>query len=247
MDGLDLGLNTTSTGQPLPWGIGKLSMRKAVLQGVVGLAVFAVAWFGLAGRLDWWQGWVLLGVFTVLVSAFAWRLASTDPGLLEERQRPGGDVPAWDVWVLRVYSLMLIIQLALAALDSGRFGWSTVAWGWQVLGWCMMLGAGAAVGWVARSNPFLSSSARLQDDRAQIVVQDGPYAWVRHPMYLAIAVTFIGMSLALASWWALVPAAVNVGLFVYRTVREDEMLKQGLQGYAEYAKRVKFRLLPGIW
>ncbi len=222
-------------------------MAKAILQSGLVLAAFAVFWFGLAGRLDWWQGWALLIVFTAFVAAFTWRLASTDPELLKERNRPGGEVPAWDLWIMRIYTSVLLIQLALSALDSGRFRWSNVAPIVQVVGWCIIVGAALAIWRVTKSNPFLSSSARVQDDRTQVVVQDGPYALVRHPMYLAIAATFVGMSLALASWWALIPAAINVGLFVYRTYREDEMLKHGLPGYAAYAQVVKCRLIPGVW
>lgn len=222
-------------------------MVKTIIQSILGLAAFAAFWFGLAGRLDWWQGWILLIVFTFLVAAFAWRLASTDPGLLRERNRPGGEVPAWDRWLMRAYTLLLVGQLVLSALDSGRFRWSQVPWGVQLLGWCFIVGSAFAIWRVTASNPYLSSWARLQDDRDQVVVQDGPYAIIRHPMYLAIAVVFLGMPLALASWWSLVPAMANIGLFVYRTHREDEMLRRGLPGYEAYAQTVRYRLIPGLW
>ncbi|MGA9192234.1 MAG: isoprenylcysteine carboxylmethyltransferase family protein [Anaerolineales bacterium] len=222
-------------------------MVKAIIQSILGLAAFAAFWFGLAGRLGWWQGWILLIVFTLLVAGFAWRLASTDPGLLRERNRPGGDVPVWDRWIMRVYTLMLVVQLAVSALDSGRFRWSQVPWGVQLLGWCLIVGSAFAIWRVTASNPYLSSWARLQDDRDQVVVQDGPYAIIRHPMYSAIAGAFLGMPLALASWWSLVPAMVNIGLFVYRTHREDEMLKRGLPGYEAYAQSVRYKLIPGVW
>ena len=97
------------------------------------------------------------------------------------------------------------------------------------------------------TNAYLSSWARLQQDRGQIVIQDGLYRYVRHPMYLGIILGYIGVPLVLGSWWAMVPSAVIVGMFVYRTCREDQMLIEGLQGYAEYTERVRYRLLPGIW
>jgi len=222
-------------------------MVTGVIQGILGLAAFAAFWFALAGRLDWWQGWTLLVVFALLVTAFAWRLAATDPELLRERNRPGGEVPAWDQWIMRIYTLVLVVQLAVTALDSGRFRWSEVSWVVQLLGWSVIIGAAIAIGRVTVSNPYLSSWARLQDDREQVVVQEGPYAHIRHPMYLAIAAVFFGMPLALASWWSLVPATINIGLFVYRTYREDEMLMRGLPGYEEYAQTVRYRLIPGVW
>jgi protein-S-isoprenylcysteine O-methyltransferase Ste14 len=111
----------------------------------------------------------------------------------------------------------------------------------------LIVGSAFAIWRVTASNPYLSSWARLQDDRDQVVVQDGPYAIIRHPMYSAIAGAFLGMPLALASWWSLVPAMVNIGLFVYRTHREDEMLKRGLPGYEAYAQSVRYKLIPGVW
>ena len=97
------------------------------------------------------------------------------------------------------------------------------------------------------ANAYLSSWARLQEDRGQVVIQEGAYRRIRHPMYLGIIVGFLGIPLVLSSWWAMIPSVVIVGLFVYRTYREDQMLIVGLAGYAEYTERVRYRLLPGIW
>jgi protein-S-isoprenylcysteine O-methyltransferase Ste14 len=80
-----------------------------------------------------------------------------------------------------------------------------------------------------------------------VVIQDGIYGYIRHPMYLGIIAGFLGIPLVLSSWWAMVPGFVIVGLFVYRTAREDFMLIDGLAGYAEYTEKVRYRLLPGIW
>lgn len=222
-------------------------MWPAVLRGILGLGLFAVAWFGAAGRLDWFQGWAILAFFTLFVAGLSWRLARVNPDLLRERNRPGGTVERWDLVVLRLYYVVLVFQLGLSALDSGRFHWSSVPVGVQVLGWVLLAMSGADLWWVMLENAYLSSWARLQEDRGQVVVSTGPYRWVRHPMYLGIMVAFVGMSLALASWWALLLGLINVGLFVYRTHREDEMLKDGLTGYGEYATKVRFRLIPGIW
>jgi hypothetical protein len=115
---------------------------QAILQGVLGLAIFGAFWLGLAGRLDWWQGWVCLTAFTLFVALFAWRLASTNPDLLTERNRPGGEVPTWDQRIMRTYSLTLLIQLAVSALDSGRFRWSDMPLAVQLLGWGIVIAAG---------------------------------------------------------------------------------------------------------
>ena len=96
-------------------------------------------------------------------------------------------------------------------------------------------------------NDYLSSWARIQDDREQAVVKEGLYRHIRHPMYLGIILGFLGIPMVLNSWWAMIPSVIIVGLFVYRTYREDKMLIDSLVGYAEYTEKVKYRLLPGIW
>jgi protein-S-isoprenylcysteine O-methyltransferase Ste14 len=100
---------------------------------------------------------------------------------------------------------------------------------------------------VMMTNAYLSSWARIQEDRGQVVVQEGLYRYIRHPMYLGIIIAFLGIPLALCSWWALIPSVIIIGIFLYRTYREDKMLKDGLDGYVEYSQTVKYRLLPGIW
>ncbi len=211
------------------------------------LAVFAAGWFGIAGRVAWGQGWALLSLFLVSVIALMWRLARTDPGLLEERSRMADNVEPWDKILMRVYGFLGLIFLVVAALDGGRFGWSVVPFWAQAFGWVLVILAGRIVWHVTTANPFLSRWARIQEDRGHVVVSGGLYSRVRHPMYLGIIILFVGLSLALASWLALIPGALIACLFVYRTSREERMLIEGLSGDAEYTEKVKYRLIPGIW
>ncbi|MFN2152455.1 MAG: methyltransferase family protein [Anaerolineales bacterium] len=145
------------------------------------------------------------------------------------------------------YTVILLVLLIVTALDGGRYQWSSVPLGVQLIGWSFLIFAGAMVWHVMMVNAYLSSWARIQEDRQQVVVQEGAYRFIRHPMYLGIIVAFLGIPLALGSWWAMIPSVVIVGLFVYRTHREDQMLTHGLSGYAEYTGKVRYRLLPGIW
>ena len=218
-----------------------------IASGILGLVAFALIWFGIAGRLTWWQGWVFLLVFIAYVGALVSRLWKSNPELLRERNQPGGKVESWDRVVMRIYSVILLILLTVSALDAGRYLWSAVPLGIQLIGWLLIGAAGFVVWHVMITNSYLSSWARLQEDREQVVVQTGAYRRIRHPMYLGIIVAFLGIPVALASWWAMIPSIVIVGLFVYRTHREDLMLIHGLNGYADYAERVRYRLLPGIW
>ena len=170
-----------------------------------------------------------------------------NPELVQERNRPADVAEAWDQVVMGIYSEILVVLLIVSALDGGRYAWSVVPLGVQMIGWLLLVAAGAMIWHVMMTNAYLSSWARIQDDRGQVVVQEGIYRQIRHPMYLGIIVGFLGIPLALSSWWAMIPSVVIVGLFVYRAKREDQMLKDGLDGYTEYIKKVKYKLLPGIW
>lgn len=232
--------------EPGGWTL-KTKLAPQVLRGVLGLGVFALAWFALAGRTDWVQGWLVLVTFTAYVGWLSWRLARDNPDLMLERGRPGGPVESWDRVVMTIYTLGLVAQLAVSAVDSGRYGWSQVPTLVQLMGWILLVGAGWVIWHVMRINPFLSSSARLQQDRDQVVVTRGLYAHIRHPMYLSVIGAMIGLSLALGSWWSLIPGGVNVACYLYRTYREDLMLMRGLAGYSDYAQVVRSRLFPGLW
>jgi len=223
------------------------SLAGRIVTGIVCLGAFTAIWFAVAGRVTWWQGWALLFFFVAYVGVLMWRLSTSNPQLIRERIQPADRAEPWDRVVMEIYTAVLLALLALVALDSGRYGWSSVPLGIQLIGWLLLAVAGLMVWHVMMTNAYLSSWARLQVDRDQVVVQEGAYRWIRHPMYLGIIVAFLGIPVALGSWWGLVPSVVIVALFVYRTYREDLMLIEGLSGYTDYATRVKYRLLPGIW
>ena len=116
-----------------------------------------------------------------------------------------------------------------------------------ILGY-VLLGAGIAVTtWAQAVNRFFEPGVRLQRERGQHVIDSGPYAIVRHPGYVCALMIFAGLALALASWWALIPAAWASAILILRTSREDALLQAELDGYADYARRTRFRLLPGLW
>ena len=218
-----------------------------IVTGVVGLVSFAIVWFGIAGRLTWWQGWAFLLTFIAYVSVLVWRLTKLIPDLVRERNQPAERAEPWDRVVMGIYTVMLLILPIVAALDGGRYLWSSVPLSIHLIGWLLLIVAGLMIWHVMMTNAYLSSWARVQEDRGQVVVQQGAYRRIRHPMYLGIIVAFLGIPLALGSWWAMIPSIAIVGLFVYRTHREDLMLIHGLTGYVEYTERVRYRLLPRIW
>lgn len=218
-----------------------------IVTGIFGLAVFAILWFGVAGRVAWWQGWAFLLTFIIYVSVLMWRLSKVNPELLIERNLPSDKAETWDRIVMGIYTVILVILLIVSALDGGRYIWSAIPLGVQMIGWILLTVAGVIVWHVMMTNAYLSSWARIQDDRGQVVIQEGMYRRIRHPMYLGIIICFLGIPLILNSWWAMIPSIVIIGLFVYRTYREDQMLIDGLAGYTEYTQKVRYKLLPGIW
>lgn len=224
-----------------PFKIGRL------LRAVAIMGVFIAALFLPAGRLDWWAGWAFLIAFfgaTIILSLWMRR---RDPALMEERSRTANNVKSWDKVIMGVYTVLLFVMLMVAGLDAGRFGLSDMPAALRALGWLGLLTAYTLVWWVMASNPFLSEMVRIQDERGHVVVTTGPYNYVRHPMYVGTITALSTIPLVLGSYWALIPAVLIDILFVVRTAMEDRMLTAELPGYREYASRIRYRLIPGIW
>jgi protein-S-isoprenylcysteine O-methyltransferase Ste14 len=211
------------------------------------MIILAVVMFLIAGRLDWLGGWLFLGLYLLYLLVFVVWGSLKAPDLLKERGRRAENVKGWDKILIGIYSFLLVGLLVLAALDGGRFNWSIVPLWAQMLGLLLILPAGGLIFWAALSNAFLSSYVRIQDDRGHQVASQGPYRFVRHPMYSGLLIFFPAAALLLGSLWALIPAAVIDVIFIIRTALEDRTLQAELPGYAEYARQVRYRLIPGVW
>jgi len=200
-----------------------------------------------AGRLDWVDAWVfLIAYFLVAAAGQAW-LTRTDPSLVEERSRWGSNTKAWDRWIVSANALLTLALLVVIGLDAGRFGWSHVAGPVRL---AALLGFVPAFGLpllASRAHTFLASTVRIQTERGQAVVSAGPYAWIRHPMYAGMILFDVSLPLLLGSCCGLGVSTVMVALVILRTALEDRTLQAELPGYAQYARRVRFRLLPGLW
>jgi protein-S-isoprenylcysteine O-methyltransferase Ste14 len=232
----------TDSGKPVS---GKLVRR--TLRLILGTAVFCATEFGIAGRLDWLGAWALAAFFFFyLLFVLIWGTRNA-PELLDERGSKAANVKNWDKIIMKLYSFLLISLFILASLDAGRFRWSHTSAQWQISGGLIVVLAGGIIFWCFRTNAFLSSRARIQDDRGHSVVRSGPYRYVRHPMYISLIILMPGVALLLGSWWALAPAGMIAILFVIRTGLEDRMLREELPGYQDYASSVRYRLLPGMW
>jgi protein-S-isoprenylcysteine O-methyltransferase Ste14 len=220
---------------------------KRFIQIILGILIVDGILFLIAGRLDWVGAWIFSCLYFVFVLVSVTWAMWKDPGLMEERNKRAENVKSWDKVIITIYTIMLVGLLLVAALDAGRFRWSEMPLILQALGVIGSLPLGAFLLWIASINSYLSSYARIQQDRGQQVVTTGPYEYVRHPMYAAVIPFIICVALILGSWWALIPGGVIGVLFIIRTALEDRMLQDELPGYKEYARRVRYRLIPGIW
>jgi protein-S-isoprenylcysteine O-methyltransferase Ste14 len=202
-----------------------------------------VALFGPAGTVDILSFWIYLAIFAaVFVASFLW----LDPGLLRERMRPGGKPPPLG---LRLFTIVLFVHWIVAGLDRGRFHWSDSVPPWlRALGLIAVAAAYALCFWAMRENRFFSSVVRIQTDRGQHVIDTGPYALIRHPGYLAGILIIVASGVALGSWLATALLVIlSLPFLLYRAITEDRILQVELQGYRDYATRVRWRLIPGIW
>jgi protein-S-isoprenylcysteine O-methyltransferase Ste14 len=213
------------------------------------LSVFAmaVALFWSAGRIDWWPAWAAIGVWLAFFTATDILLLRINPDLISERLAPPKGAKAWDRAIMSLFRLSTLARYILAGLDQ-RYGWTggfPLAVQLAALAVCIL--SYALLAWAMLSNTFFSQIVRIQADRGQAVATGGPYRYVRHPAYVGMILFEPAMAALLASGWALIAGGVCALLLVLRTVLEDRTLQAELTGYKEYSRRVRYRLLPGIW
>jgi protein-S-isoprenylcysteine O-methyltransferase Ste14 len=211
------------------------------------MAVMGVALFLSAGRLDWTAAWVYLALNIVIVATIGMYVARRNPDVINERGKIGQNVKNWDKVVMLLYTVSMFGLLIVAGFDAVRFGWTSMSVAGQAVGVVGYFLSMAITYWAMLSNPFLSTTVRIQEDRGHQVATAGPYQIVRHPMYVGVILMWLSTALILGSWWALVPGVFIAVIFVVRAALEDRMLQAELPGYADYAKRVQQRLIPGVW
>ncbi len=213
----------------------------AQLIAIMALLLFAPAW-----TLHYWQAWVYLAVFgcsSLLITVDLWR---HDRDLLERRLKagPGAETTKRQNWIQALASLSFLALLLVPSLDR-RFGWSRVPAPVVVAGNLLVAAGFFVVYRVFRENTFTAGTIEIAAQ--QTVVSTGPYAVVRHPMYAGALVLLLGTPLALGSWWGLLALFPMTAVLVARLLDEEQYLTQGLLGYKEYCRTVRFRLLPFVW
>ena len=221
-------------------------LRTAYLRLALVQICFAGLWFAVAGRWDLPMVWIYFATILIFVVTVLAIIGRKDPELLRERFMPGPG--ARDPKTRPLLVLIIFVQWSVAGLDVGRYHWSDIIpFGVQISALFVVACGMVGWGWAMLSNRFFSSEVRIQTDRGHYVARGGPYRFVRHPGYASALVVFAASPVALGSLLAIVPTLGALAMFIRRTAMEDRMLRAELPGYAQYAERVRFRLLSGVW
>jgi protein-S-isoprenylcysteine O-methyltransferase Ste14 len=203
-----------------------------------------------AGTWNWPPAWVyvILGLLATVGSRLI--VLKKNPDTLRERARfaTSEGTPAWDRILVPVVGLLgPLMMMVIAGLDH-RFRWSPIVprWGQYLATVAVAGGFGLGV-WAMVVNRYSSAVARIQRDRAQVVVKEGPYRYARHPSYAGAVLAYLALPIMLDAIWALIPASGMIAAVVMRTGLEDQMLLEELDGYQRYAEETRYRLIPGLW
>jgi protein-S-isoprenylcysteine O-methyltransferase Ste14 len=221
-------------------------IRRSMRSTAVFLLAMAVMLFLPAWTLRYWQAWVFLIVFSAICVAGTLYFIKHDPALIERRLSvgPGAEKEASQKIIMTAASVCIVLLYVVPGLDR-HFGWSHVAPALVVLGDIGVLLGFLGIFRVFKENSY--ASATVEIGKEQRVIDTGPYAFVRHPMYTAALLMFAATPLALGSYWALLLIIPLTGVLAWRLSDEERFLIRNLPGYAAYRQRTRYRLIPGVW
>jgi protein-S-isoprenylcysteine O-methyltransferase Ste14 len=209
------------------------------------MALFALSamFFIPAGTLAYWNAWLYLGIIFIPMAFVMIYLLKNNPELLERRMR-FRERQATQKRVIGFSWIIFLLVYLIPGFDY-RFGWSDVPL-WVVLIAAVLVLLGyATVFWVFRENSYASRVIEVAQE--QQVIDSGPYALVRHPMYVGSILVYTFSPLVLGSWWAMIPAVLIIPALIARIKNEEAVLRNDLPGYAAYCQKVRYRMLPGVW
>jgi protein-S-isoprenylcysteine O-methyltransferase Ste14 len=226
----------------------KTGAMRWLLRETIGNLFLIAILFGIVGRWDWWNGWAMSAIYLLWSAGTIIFILPVNPQMLAERSRPQPGAKKWDMVMVGTMGVFLMAAYVVACLDV-RYGWAAPFPLWaQIAGVVVaVLGYDVLIVWSMAVNAFFSTIVRIQTDRQHAVVSSGPYRFVRHPGYVATILFYLATPFVFGSTWSMLPALLAAAVIVIRTALEDKTLQAELPGYKEYAERVRFRLLPGIW
>ena len=223
------------------------AIRKRLVQVVFLVLLQAVILFASVWKWNWWNAWAYLGLYLAFLAFNAFVLLGKHKELVEERSQVGEGAKGWDKIIGGISAFGGLLILILAGLDE-RFGWpGTIRLAVQISAFVLMGLTYPLFTWAMVSNKYFSTIVRIQKERGHTVQTGGPYRIVRHPGYASLLCSYITIPIALGSLWACIPMALLVVNLFVRTALEDRTLQAELDGYKEYAARVRYRLIPGVW
>lgn len=215
------------------------------IKSFISLFLVAAILFLSSGTLAWVMAWSYLLVFIVIMIANA---VAMDQNLMVERSQLQEGTKKWDILLSTFVSIWGPILVWLTAGLDFRFGWSRgILLEFQIAALVLLLLAGLLGTWAMAANQFFSSTVRIQSERNHSVVNMGPYRFIRHPGYTGGIIAILMTPFILGSWFALIPGVLVACGYTLRTGLEDRVLQKELEGYGEYSKKVRYRLLPGVW
>jgi protein-S-isoprenylcysteine O-methyltransferase Ste14 len=223
-------------------------MRRFIRRTVVSLAFLGALLFGAAGTLNWPGAWLYLAYAAALSFGAGVWMARKDPALLAERLRSPfqREQKPWDKAVMAAMLAFWIGWLILVGLDR-RYHWSDVPLTFKGIGLAFIVLGSYLVMLTLKANSYAAPVVKIQKGRGHAVVTTGPYAHVRHPMYAGALLFIAGVPLLLGSWWGLAAGPILVLIIAVRAVLEERTLAAELDGYADYAARVRYRFVPYLW
>lgn len=204
----------------------------------------------LGGDWHWVEGWLYSLWFDAMILANMIYLYVKDPELLAERSKmPGSDnQKTWDKYVLISIYVLSMAWMIFLPLDARRFAWSPEFPIWlKVIGGLLLILSLYLIQSTTAENTYLSTMVRIQSEREQKVISTGVYGFVRHPLYLGCLLMMLGAPLLVGSAYSFIFVAVMLGILIGRIIGEEKMLVHELKGYADYTKKVPYRLIPLVW
>jgi protein-S-isoprenylcysteine O-methyltransferase Ste14 len=224
-----------------------VSKSKAFLSAILGVIIYSAFIFLGAWKLLYWQGLLYLST-AVLGTVLSFIISRNDDSLIEERVNRVKDGKNWDKRLLASFFLLTLVTFVVAGLDSGRFHWSPeFDYSVSIIGCALMMAGQLLFAFAKHQNNFFSSTVRIQKDRGHTVCTTGLYSVIRHPGYLGMLISLIAFPIVLQSIWSTIPAFLTLILLIVRTNLEDKTLEMELDGYSEYMKRTKYKLIPFLY
>ena len=225
----------------------KAGIRRRFIQLFLFLLAQAVILLLGAGQLFWLWAWVYLGICVASMTLNGFVLLRSSPETIAERGQARFTYK-WDKIVSVLYGLFQFLLVPFVAGLDMRFSWTgELETTWHIVGAIVLVAAFAFSGWAVIVNAYFSSAVRLQTDRGHTVCRSGPYRFVRHPGYVGFIMQALSTPIVLGSVWGLFPGIAAGLTLIIRTSLEDSTLRRELPGYEDYARDVRFRLLPGVW